>query len=289
MFTGSQFGFVEKRPDFKKTEQSRPDFNRNVHPVRITKTPTPDWTFGAGAKHETANLDKTHVDIDPYADGRPMMANYRLAVSGIVPRPIGFLSTVSGDGKTENLSPFSYFQAVDHDPPTFVVGFSSRPERPKDTYRNLLETGECVINVVSEDMIEGVSATSVDAPYGVSEWDVSGLHRAATKTVRPARVQESVFSIEAKLVDTKEFTNHAKPGFSVASLALVEATRFWVRSDAIDEERSNIDLNVLRPIAQLGGISYGRITEIFELPRKTWREAVQEAPWLEELSNATAK
>jgi len=62
-------------------------------------------------------LDKKHVEIDPYAEGRPMMLNYKLLISGIVPRPIGFLSMQSVDGKTENLSPMSYFQVVGHDPP----------------------------------------------------------------------------------------------------------------------------------------------------------------------------
>ncbi|KAJ9144618.1 FMN-binding split barrel [Pleurostoma richardsiae] len=288
----TQSGFVDRDPDFKKRENSRPDFNRALHPVTVSKTPDPEWTWGAGVRGReptepppTAS-EPTHVDIDPYAEGRSMMANYRLLVSGVVPRPIGFLSTVSADGRAENLAPFSYFQVVDHDPPTFVVGFSARPGRPKDTYRNLLESGECTINIVSEDMIEAVSAASVDAPYGVSEWEVSGLHRAETRTVRPARVQESVFSIEGKLVDTKEFKSHAKPGFSVASVVLIEATRFWVRRDALDESQSNIDLNVLKPIAQLGGISYGRVAEVFELPRKTWKDAVREAPWLQELPNA---
>ncbi|PWY71009.1 hypothetical protein BO70DRAFT_399622 [Aspergillus heteromorphus CBS 117.55] len=113
---------------------------------------------------------KKHHEIDPYAADRPMINNYRLLVSGIAPRPIGFISTVSADGQTENLAPFSYFQAMDHDPPMFMVGFSSRPGPVKDT-------GECVINTVSENMIEAVNVTSIDAPYGVSEWKVSGCTR----------------------------------------------------------------------------------------------------------------
>jgi flavin reductase (DIM6/NTAB) family NADH-FMN oxidoreductase RutF len=189
-----------------------------------------------------------------------MVNNYRLLISGIAPRPIGFLSTVSEDGKAKNLAPFSYFQVVDHDPPMFIVGFSSRPGRVKDTYRNLRESGECVINTVSEDMIEAVNATSLDPPYGVSEWEVSGLHEAPTTTVRPNRVQESVMSIEGKVADIKEFSDHQKGGMSVAGLVLIKATRFWVREDATNDDVSNIQLDKLRPIAQLGGMSYGRIT-----------------------------
>lgn len=212
-----------------------------------------------------------------------MMSNYKLLISGIAPRPVGFISTKSADGKTDNLSPFSYFQVVDHDPPIFIVGFSARLDRPKDTYRNLKETGECVINTVSENMMPAVNATSVDAPYGVSEWEISGLHQAASATVKPPRVQESIFSIECKVIDTKEFGTHAKPGMSAASVAFIEATRFWVREDAVNDEGSQIDLSVLRPVGQLGGISYGRVTETFELPRTTWDAAVKDEGWLEKI------
>ena len=66
-------------------------------------------------------------------------------------------------------------------------------------------------------MIEAVNATSIDAPYDVSEWDVSGLHEAPSSTVKPARVAESVFNIEGKVIDIKEFTDHQKPGMSLAA------------------------------------------------------------------------
>ena len=165
----------------------------------------------------------------------------------------------------------------------FVIGFSSRPDRVKDTYRNLTETGECVINTVSENMIEAVNATSIDAPYGVSEWDISGLHEAPSSIVRPARVQESVFSVEAKVVDSKEFSDHQREGMSVAGMVLVKATRFWVREDAANEEASHVDLGVLRPLAQLGGMAYGRVGATFELPRKRWSDECGESEMLAKL------
>jgi flavin reductase (DIM6/NTAB) family NADH-FMN oxidoreductase RutF len=188
-----------------------------------------------------------------------MFSNYKLLVSGI-PRPISFLSTISKDGE-KNLAPFSYFQVVDHDPPIFVVGFSARvrSDRPKDTLRNLRETGECVINIVSEHTIEAVNATSIDVPYGVSEWDLSGLTEAASTTVKPARAKEAVFAIEGKLREIIELDYHGKGklGKPAGALGIIEASRFWVREDAINEEKSKIDLEILRPLTQLGGISYG--------------------------------
>lgn len=267
----SNYKIVEKVENFEKVQASRPDFDHSA-PISVTKSPDPKWQYGDGVNDQGASANNTHRQIDPYAPDRATVQNYRLLISGVAPRPVGFLSTVSGDGKTKNLSPFSYFQVIDHDPPMFIVGFSSRPGRVKDTYRNLKETGECVINTVSENMIEAVNASSIDAPYGVSEWDVSGLHEAPTTTVKASRVQESVFSVEGKVVDVKEFEDHVQPGMSIASLVLIKATRFWVQEDAVNAEGSHIDLEKLRPLGQLGGMSYGRVSSTFELPRKRWQD-----------------
>lgn len=185
--------------------------------------------------------------------------------------------------KTKNLAPFSYFQVIDHDLPMFIVGFSSRPGRVKGTYRNLKESGECVINTVSENMIEAVNATSIDAPYGLSEWDVSGLHEVPASTVKPSRVREPVFSVEGKVVDIKEFDDHRQPGMRVTAVVLIKATRFWVQEGAADADFSHIELDKLRPLCQLGGISYGRITSTFEQPRKRWEDEASKSELLTEL------
>lgn len=281
----ASYKIVERVDNFDEVTASRPDFDHSNTPIEVTKSPTPDWTYGQGAPKNLPESLQAHKEIDPYAPDRPMVNNYRLLISGIAPRPIGFISTLSGDGKTKNLSPFSYFQVIDHDPPMFVVGFSSRPGRVKDTFRNLKETGECVINTVSENMIEAVNASSIDAPYGVSEWDISGLHEAPTTTVKPARVQESIFSVEGKVVDITEFTDHTKPGMSIASLVLIKATRFWVREDAANDDFSHIHLDKLRPLGQLGGMSYGRITSTFEVPRQRWSDEQPKSELLTKLGD----
>ncbi|WYZ33990.1 hypothetical protein EsH8_I_000266 [Colletotrichum jinshuiense] len=279
---------VEKIHNFEETQSKRPDFDHSGAPIEVTKSPDPQWAYGQGVRTRLDTATHRHKEIDPYAPDRPMISNYRLLVSGIAPRPVGFLSTVSKDGK-KNLSPFSYFQVIDHDPPMFIVGFSSRAGAVKDTYQNLKETGECVINTVSEDMIEAVNATSIDAPNGVSEWDISGLHEAPTSTVKPSRVLESVFSMEAKVADIKEFSDHANDGKSVAGMVLLKATRFWVREDAANSDFSHIALDKLRPIGQLGGMSYGRITSTFELPRRRWEDEKPKSELLEKLSGPDVK
>lgn len=130
---------VQDMDNFEGAQAQRPDFDHSK-PIEVTKSPYPDWKYGQGVPDNGASLAQGHHGIDPYAPDRPMINNYRLLVSGIVPRPAEFLSTVNSKGQ-KNLSPFSYFQAIDHDPPMFIVGFSSRPGRVKDTYRNLKKDG----------------------------------------------------------------------------------------------------------------------------------------------------
>ncbi|KAK5196141.1 hypothetical protein LTR99_008050 [Exophiala xenobiotica] len=267
--TSNPFVLKSKHGDFSKIQASRPDFNHSL-PVEVAKSPDPNWKYGEGVNNKSGD-DLQHAEIDPYSPDRGMLSNYRLLVSGI-PRPISLVSTVSKNGQ-QNLAPFSYFQVIDHDPPILIIGFSARKGRPKDTRRNLVETGECVISVVSEHMIEAVNATSLDIPYGVSEWDLSGFQTAPSSTVTPHRVKDAVFSIEGKLLEMKELDyGHGKNQTkgdekSHGALAIIQATRFWVREDALEGAHGDIDLAKLRPLVQLGGISYARVRQTFELPR----------------------
>jgi len=149
------------------------------------------------------------------------------------------------------------------------VGFSGGFDNEKDSLKNLVESGECVINIISEDFVEAANACAIDLPYGQSEWAVSGLTPAQCEVVKCSRVKESVFSVEGKLVSTQEFESRSPktPGKKTGVLATIEGVRFWVREDAINEDRSIIDPAVLRPVARLGGITYSRVVDGFEIPR----------------------
>ncbi|CAH0048994.1 unnamed protein product [Clonostachys solani] len=258
-------------PDFKKVEASREEWDTSAD-FRYTKTAAPDWKFGDGANrlHDEAGKAKKHIAIDPYTPGRPWGFNYKLLISGVTPRPVAFLSTLSADGASANLAPFSFFNVVSEDPPLLAVGFARPgPDRAsKDSLRNLRETGECVVNIISEHFVEAANAASVDAPHGVSEWTLSGLTPAGDcETVACARVKEAVFSIEAKLDYVREYDSRVVEGRKGGTIAILEATRFWVREDALNEDQNLIDISVLKPMSRLGGITYGRTTQGIELLR----------------------
>lgn len=261
-------------PDFKKVEASRQPWDKNEE-WSLKQTVKPDWKYGDGGNDGGESLKIPHVEIDPYEEGRPAVYNYKLMISGVIPRPIGFISTRSKDGSSTNLAPFSYFQMIGHDPPLLIVGFSGGLDNAKDSLTNLKESEECCINIISEHFIEAANSTSINAPYGESEWSLSGLTPAPCTTVKASRVKEAVFSIEGKLESLREFESKVTPGKKTAVLAVIEGTRFWVREDAINAERNIIDPAVLRPIARLGGITYGRTTQACEIPRPDYTETVE--------------
>jgi len=252
---------------FKEVEAERgpPDEASDWH---LTQTFNPDWTVGQGAIGNDWETRKT-IEIDPDDPKRDPIDNYTLMISGIVPRPIGFISTISTEGK-HNLATFSYTNMVNHDPPVVCVGFSGGSSHPKDTLKNILETGECVVNIISEDFVEAANFTCIDAPFGVSEWELSGLHQAPSAVVKPPRVAESRFSLECKLMHHHDFFNHAE-GKNTGAMVILEGVRFHIAENALDPEHIMVDTNVLKPVARLGGITYARCTQGFEIPRPIYK------------------
>lgn len=275
---------------FKEVEASRPPWNSSISP-HFTQTLKPDWKIGDGAYRPNGQREPSeHISINPHAESREPANNYKLLISAIVPRPIGFISTRSADGSSTNVSPFSFFNIVAADPPMFVFGvngvkdvngfkgvngFEPTHNTRKDTLYNLVETGECVINIISEDYVDAANMTSIDAPYGVSEFDIAGLTRGEdTEQVRAPRVKEAVFSVEAKVIDKREFTSRrGGPDDEVtATMFTVEGVHFWAREDALNTEKSAFEVDKLRPVSRLGGISYTRVTDMYELPRRAWTD-----------------
>ncbi|KAL6823217.1 hypothetical protein V8C40DRAFT_266759 [Trichoderma camerunense] len=102
-------------------------------------------------------------------------------------------------------------------------------------------------------------------------------------TVSCARVKDCIFSIEAKIESIREFDSRANPGTKSGTLEVVEATRFWAREDAINQERNVIDLSILRPISRLGDISYGRMLQAFQIPRPEFEKDLNSIQRFEEL------
>ena len=120
----------DPHPDFAKVQASRPDW-RHEESWHFTKTIDPDWKLGRGANDGGESLKKKHVEIDPYEDGRPAVFNYKLLISAIIPRPIGFVSTTSKDGlSAPSSAPQSFFDILSrqvHKSCTLFIHTSHQP------------------------------------------------------------------------------------------------------------------------------------------------------------------
>lgn len=191
---------------------------------------------------------------------------YKLMIGMIVPRPIAFVSTVDAAG-VRNLAPFSYFTGCSTNPPVvcFCAAVRSGPRPQKDTLLNVEATGEFVVNIVSEEFAEQMNMTSAEAPPDVDEFAYSGLTPLASDLVRPARVAESKIHMECRLRQIVRVSD--KPGGG--NLVLGDVLRFHVREEVL-LETYKIDPDKLNAIGRMGGPTYTRTHDRFDMQRPKW-------------------
>lgn len=188
---------------------------------------------------------------------------YKIMVGSIVPRPIGWISTINLNGQA-NLAPFSFFNMAGANPPhlIFCPMVRGTDGSRKDTYNNIKETGEFVANIVTEALADAMNITSTEFPPEVDEFAASGLTRSPSVAVRPPRVAESPVHYECRLTHIVDLSD--QPGAS--SVIIGRVVHLHVE-DSILFGGDKIDLLKLQPIGRLAGSSYCRVTDLFELVR----------------------
>jgi len=191
---------------------------------------------------------------------------YKLMTGIIVPRPVALVSTMSRDG-VANLAPFSFFCGVGSNPPTVLfcpslrAGATEGTVEPKDTLRNVEETREFVINVVSEAISAAANAASAEVPPQVDEFVLSGLTPIASEAVSPPRVAESPAQMECKLLQVI-YTGHA---LGSGVIVLGEVLRFHIQKNLFDDFR--IDPAALDAVGRMAGNTWVRTRDRIELIR----------------------
>ncbi len=175
----------------------------------------------------------------------------------IAPRPICFASTVDKDGNV-NLSPFSFFNLFSTNPPVCVFSASRRVRgnTTKHTLENILEVPECVINIVTYDMVQQTSLASVEYPKGVNEFVKAGFTPIASNMVKPPRVAESPVQLECVVNEVKPLGD----GPGAGNLILAEIKLIHI-NEAILDASGTIDQQKLELVARLGGDWYCRVTK----------------------------
>lgn len=179
-----------------------------------------------------------------------------------VPRPIGWLSSISSDG-VENIAPFSQWQNLTHDPPMVMFAANQHPDgRRKDTVINAEETGWFVWNMATWDLREAVNISAMVLPRGESEFDRLQVTKKTADLSNTPMVAESPFHFECRYLST-----HRLPGNStVGSVDVVYATveRIHLDENCLTPD-GRIDIPKVKPIARMGYYDYTVVTDTFEM------------------------
>lgn len=192
---------------------------------------------------------------------------YAILLNSVAPRPIAWVSTISTAGQP-NLAPFSFFNVACVDPPllTFAPGFrkaqaTAGHAATKDTLRNIRETKEFVVNLVTYELAEAMNLTSGEHDASVNEFALAKLTEEPSSVVRPPRVAESPVSFECREFQILDFAPRPTSG----SLVIGEILSIHIKDSHLKDGRLNRDS--LDLIGRMGGMQYCRTTQRFEMMR----------------------
>jgi len=188
---------------------------------------------------------------------------YKLLAATVIPRPIAWVVTKGADGV--NAAPFSFFNVMGSAPPTVALGLLADPERGfKDTAANILASGEFVINLVPERLVQAMNLTAADAPRGVDELQLAGLATLPSTHVTPPRIAESPVAFECRVLSSV-VTGPCQTVVIGRVLSVHIEDRYLLSPD-----RAHIDTDALDLVARSFGSEYIRSHDRFELARPTW-------------------
>ncbi|GAB4430141.1 MAG: flavin reductase family protein [Anaerolineales bacterium] len=201
------------------------------------------------------------MEINP--SSVPWQTANKLMSGAILPRPIGWISTVNAHGQP-NLAPYSFFNMVCANPPTvmFAPMIRSTDGRPKDTLNNIQENGEFVVNIVTEELAEAMNRSSQETLPDVNEFELAGVTPEKSAVVLAPRVDESPIHLECKVREIIEISSQPGGGYVVIGTVV----HLHV-ADEVLLGTDKIDLAALRPIGRLAGGDYVRMTDLFNLER----------------------
>jgi flavin reductase (DIM6/NTAB) family NADH-FMN oxidoreductase RutF len=199
---------------------------------------------------------------------------YNLLIGLVAPRPIAWITSQDREGKL-NAAPFSAYNYVCTDPPIIAVGVANRPEPgivPKDTAKNIRETREFVVNVVSEELASQMNLCAIDFPHGVNELEVAKLTTAPSKVVKVPRIAEAPAALECREYATIEIGR--------SRVILGQVVSFHVKDEFVDPAGPYIRAEQMHAIGRMNGLGrYVRTRDaFFHMDRISYEEWQKRQP-----------
>lgn len=187
---------------------------------------------------------------------------YRWLASTVTPRPIAWVSSLSAEG-VSNLAPFSFFQVISDEPPTLMINVGTRDDGSlKDTLRNVQATGELVIQLVSFAQAEAMNASAAVLPHGISEFEHCGIPTQASQRVAPPRVLGAPVAFECRVAQIQPYPADAPNCHLIFAEVLLAHV-----DDKVLTDNGRIDPHKLDLVGRLGGMSYSRTQDTFDMQR----------------------
>ena len=198
-------------------------------------------------------------------NGVPLPHNPLNAI--VVPRPIGWISTLSPKG-VPNLAPYSFFNIVAYHPPQVIFSATSnhRFGGLKDAVADAQNTGEFVVNLATWDLKEQMNASSVPAPHEIDEFVYSGLTKAESTLVKCPHVAESPIHLECRYMQSLGILSDDPKDANTVVFGEV----IGVHIDDHVLVNGEIDFLKVRPIGRLGYLDFVEVNNTFSMPRPDW-------------------
>jgi flavin reductase (DIM6/NTAB) family NADH-FMN oxidoreductase RutF len=200
------------------------------------------------------------MHYDPRTDERPLP--WDPFKSCTVPRPIGWLSTISTDG-IANLAPYSQWQNLTFDPPLVMFAANGYPDgRRKDTVINAEQTGWFVWNMATWDLRDAVNRSAQDFDADIDEFDHAGITKATCVDAPGPRVAESPCHFECRYLSTQQFAGNSNVGN--VDVVFGEVVRIHIKENVVTDT-GKLDIPAIKPIARMGYYDYAVIDSVFEM------------------------
>lgn len=182
--------------------------------------------------------------------------------SCVVPRPIGWISTVSAAG-VDNLAPYSQFISLNFDPAYVLLSANQTAEgKRKDTVVNIEDTREFVYNMATYELREAVNRSAMQVAPEVDEFELAGLTKAPSMKVKPCRVAESPVQFECRYQQTVRLPGNGPMGS--VDLIIGKVVLIHIKDEVIGPD-GKLDIPRIRPLARLGYYDYTAVDSVFEM------------------------
>jgi flavin reductase (DIM6/NTAB) family NADH-FMN oxidoreductase RutF len=203
----------------------------------------------------------------------PPATQYKLLCATVVPRPIALVTTRSENGD-DNAAPFSFFNVMGDDPPVLVIGLEARRDsgRLKHTTQNIEDSGEFVVHIIDEAMVQAMNICAIDFPEGFSEAAAAGLPLIESSVIQPKRIADAPIAFECRKIGMVDVSPSRK-------IAIGHIVMMHVRDGLMDPLTHHVDPEQFQPVGRLFGRLYTRTHDRFELGIPSyadWQAAVQE-------------